>query len=458
VVAALLAVAAAGALFTASASSASGGGDVRGMAVPRATSVVEYDRLHADGVNTISLEVWWMADSPTANSVHPDYPDNLTASDAELLAEITNARNAGMNVTLTPKVYCNGCTHGWRGQLEPGDPQAFMTSYGSMVSHYAQVAQQGSVWLYFLGSEMNNQQGDSNDWRTIATSVRRMYTGQIAYQVNWDRVPTVTFWDAVDVVSVSAYFPLTETPQPSVDDLKAAWHNSGVGVWKGNDWVSQVAGLSQKTGRRVLFGEAGYRSGQSATEFPWDEGSVESNDQAVQANAYQALMDTFGNQPWWMGVMWWEWRPSPNAATDTDMSPRDKLAEQTMVRWWVTGDLPGAPGPAGAGAASPRKGPTQSGGAGHAATATTGGRGPATSAGGATAAASTSSTAALGDAPSGSFEEAAPAHRRVAAKPSSKHAGRDVAVAVAITAVFGAGATAVALGLRRLRTIALPGS
>ena len=52
--------------------------------------------------------------------------------------------------------------------------------------------------------------------------VRRVYTGTLTYGANWgDEVEQITFWDALDLVGVSFYEPLTDAKTASVATLRA---------------------------------------------------------------------------------------------------------------------------------------------------------------------------------------------------------------------------------------------
>ena len=53
---------------------------------------------------------------------------------------------------------------------------------------------------------------------------RAVYKGKLTYAANWDgEFEEVAFWDALDVIGVQAYFPLTEERVPSVTKLTQAW-------------------------------------------------------------------------------------------------------------------------------------------------------------------------------------------------------------------------------------------
>jgi hypothetical protein len=309
----------------------------QGFAMQAGQPPTEYQRIAHTGANMVYFDVYWEADSPDANSVHRF---SGTKTDAVLIGDIQNARAAGLSVTLMPKVWCNGCQDNWRGFLTPSDPHAFMQSYQEMDTYYADLAQQRGVSLFFLGSEMNNLQQYGDDWRQLATAVRQVFNGPITYQPNWDRVDSVAFWDALDFDSVSAYFPLTTTPSPTVAQLKQAWQSSNVPGWEGQNWFAGIQNLAKATGKSVLIGEVGYRSSTTATAHPWEEAEQQTPDQATQANAYQALLEMFSPQSWWKGVIWWQWRGPDPDANSTDMSPKGKQAEQLLTEWWAEGWRP----------------------------------------------------------------------------------------------------------------------
>jgi len=434
---------------------------VQGVAVGEGDAATSYDRLIRMGTNTLYLMVFWEADGPDATDVHKY---DGTAPDATILTNIQQATARGLRVVFMPMIYCNGCDGGWRGNLNPSDPDLFMQNYTQhMLLYYAQLVRQSGVWLFSLGSEMNYLQPYADDWRQAATEVRRDFTGLVTYQPNWDHVDRVDFWDALDIVTVSAYFPLTSKPSPSVDDLKRAWRSSNVPGWKGQNWVGVLQRIVDQTGKRLLISEVGYRSTTVGAEYPYDEANpTQTSDQLTQANAYQALLETFSAQPWFMGVIWWEWRGDDSGADNGDMSPRGKLAEQFLTQWWVNGwrPSPGSPTPhydfTGGG-----DGPGDGPGGGSSVLAAQKRALSARPAGGTTPTAGATTTTPLtpGDPAAaavndGGFSAAAAGPRSVAHLASGSDS-RSAPVAVALFGLFGVAFASVSVGLRRAR---LPGS
>ena len=316
--------------------------------VPQQVIANDLPRMLRTGVNTGMIDVWWDVDDENASTMHPG---TITTSDADIALAIQRAKAAGLRVMFEPKIWCPKCQplH-WRGILKPKNRKAFFRNYRAMINHYARIAQDEGVEVYFIGSEMNTLQGDTAEWREIATQARERFRGRLAYEVNWDTWSEPKFWDAVDLVSVSAYFPLSDAARPKLADLKAGWRSSRTKDFRNRNWFEDMATLARTTGKQVLFGECGYLSSTYAARRPYDESARYEPDQQLQADAYQALLETFEGEPWWAGVIWWEWYPTTGSdpGESTTYSPRDKLAEQLLTAWYANAWRPGSPGgPAG---------------------------------------------------------------------------------------------------------------
>ena len=293
----------------------------------------------ADGVNTVSLFVWWWAQQPSSNSLAPF---DATESDASLTSDIAAAHAAGLKVVLTPIFLCGGCEGGWRGVMQPSNVPAFFASYRAFMNHYAQLAQADNVWLLFVGSEMTSLQGQTAQWESVISGARQYYSGKIGYEQNWDVVGQPQFLSDVDVVGVSAYYPLDDAAEPSEAQLLADWTNSQNATYKGHNWVGGLQHLASSTGKPILFGEVGYMASDYAASHPFDNNFINVNP-TLQANLYQALLTTFSGYSWWMGVTWWDWTDSAG----DDRTPRGRAAETLLHNWYLDGWRPATTSSAG---------------------------------------------------------------------------------------------------------------
>ncbi len=293
------------------------------LSTPADIETADLGEIHAMGANTVAVTVFWQSD-PSGNNLTPG---SSTPSDATLGVTLDRIRAAGMDPVLDPMFLCTTCSENWRGAIQPSNRDAFFASYRSFIDEYADVAQQHGVVLYFIGSEMTSTQGDTADWRQVANEARTHYKGRLAYEANFDVMGQVGFWDAVDVAGVSAYCPLSDSDHPTVAELERGWHSSLASFTPGRAWFDEVTQVARASGKPVVFGEVGYRSITGTARRPYDWSTTGAFDEQSQAAAYQALLETFENQPWWLGVIWWNWHVA-NSATDQGYTPRGKAAEQ----------------------------------------------------------------------------------------------------------------------------------
>jgi hypothetical protein len=284
----------------------------------------EFQRIRSDGANTVSFDVWWQVPTSSSSTVTP-VPGG-TDSDADILAAAQEAHNAGLKVTLTPKVVIgsNSGNSGWRGQYNPPDPATFFSNYQTMVDHYASLAQQAGISMFLVGSEMIASDGYAGYWRQVIASARRYFMGPIAYEVDWREIPQFSWGDALDDLLLSAYFPLSNEQYPTLGQLEAGWHAYQYpGQSQTYDAFTTVAGFARRWDKPIIFGEAGYTATTYPANQPWWN-APNPADPALQYLAYRALLDTFVGQPWWGGVLWWAWN-------DGDpRSPESKPAESLI--------------------------------------------------------------------------------------------------------------------------------
>jgi len=283
----------------------------------------------------VSFDVWWRVPSFWSDTLAPDYSPNpadsrlgMTDADADLLSASEQARQIGLNVTLTPK-FLVGPTpslsgSSWRGDYRPPHPAAFFSQYQSMVDHYADLARQAGVSTFFVGSEMSDSIDFTDSWRQIVSSARQHFGGPVGYEVDWRRPAQFSWGDAVDVIALSAYFPLSNAAHPTLRQLEAGWHSYRYPGQRGSqDAFASVAALAQRWGKPIIFGDVGYR----ASTYPAREPSQNAShpaDPKAQYLAYRALLDTFARQSWWGGVMWWAWNDV------SERSPESKPAEKLI--------------------------------------------------------------------------------------------------------------------------------
>jgi hypothetical protein len=249
-----------------------------------------------------------------------------TVSDAGLERAITLAHQHGLKVLLKPHVDLPNPGQDSRNHIRPDDRKAWFASYTAFITHYAAMGERLGVEQFAVATELAAMTDDRTAWLQVIGTVRAQYHGTLLYAAASEYV-RVPFWDAVDVIGIDAYWPLTKASTTDVLALQQSWESIR----------ADLAVLSAKYGRKILFTEAGYTSQEGTTTNPSDWRLSTTPNQAEQAAAYQALLATFSDQEWWAGVYWWVWNALPdNGDHALDYSPRGKAAEGVIRGRWAT--------------------------------------------------------------------------------------------------------------------------
>lgn len=302
----------------------------------------QLDAIKATGTSTIGIVVTWYQPTADASAIAPDPNKSATDDDVRVLAQ--QARDRGLRLALKPQVDVLDGT--FRGEIRPSDQAAWMASYDAFITHEADLAKEIGAQVFVIGTELSSQSGRTDDWRTLIGQVRSRYQGTLTYGANWvQEARKVAFWDALDVIGVDAYMPLSkDDPDPGVAALVDAWR----------PWRDQLQQLHDKTGKPVLFTEVGYPSRIGAAQQPSREGSGQIS-QPAQQRLYEAVFQAWKGTPWFQGAWWWNW-PADGGDPQAEAGgypPVGKLAQGTLTRWLATAPGSLVPAPTGTVATAP---------------------------------------------------------------------------------------------------------
>ncbi len=250
---------------------------------------VSLKNLAATGTNWIALFVRGCQD--TISSTNITRNQYATASDSSLQYVVDFAHTLGVRVMLKPHVHLSQDPTHWHGQIgttftNEAQWQAWFTSYREFIVPYAKLAQDAGADMFCIGQEMTGTVQREADWRRIAQEIRQVYKGAIIYEATVDGNPSISeelmvkWWDAVDYIGVLGYFPLTQSNNPTVEDLKLAWVQKG--------YLSRLENLSQKFKKLIIISEIGYESKDGTNITPANFTRVAPVDLQEQADCYQA--------------------------------------------------------------------------------------------------------------------------------------------------------------------------
>lgn len=272
------------------------------------------------GANMIMLVPAAMQE--TAQSEKIDYHSDATMSDDELKRTIDHAQRLGLWVALKPTVNCLNGT--WRAHINffdedvPCEPKwgNWFASYTDFQLHFAKIAQESGCRMFLPGCEMVQSERRETQWRALLSELRGAFHGLLSYNTDKYQEHNVRWWDAVDVISSSGYYPLED------------WERQ----------LDRIEPVVRKYGKPFFFAECGCMSVEGSSRIPNDwnlEGRVSPEE---QAEWYQAMFTACQKRDWVGGFALWEWGwrqyPAEEALRHKGYDIYAKPAEQVVARFY----------------------------------------------------------------------------------------------------------------------------
>lgn len=183
--------------------------DLRGRAFNTAVA-----RLPAAGYDCVALVFYAFLPTLTSTTLHYNYSsagEPVSADPRSIVEAIRKVHAAGLCVILKPHVAIALRASG-AGRCHRRPP--FFAAYASWLLGWVEVAQATGVEAVAVGSEWKRAEADTGAWRRLVRASRRRYSGYLTYAVNWDNYREHGFADALDFLSIDAYFEVAPPPAP----------------------------------------------------------------------------------------------------------------------------------------------------------------------------------------------------------------------------------------------------
>ena len=163
------------------------------------------------GADFVILAPGAVQETPISEEI--DFRSERTMTDAELIDTIRQVKSLGLRVALKPTVNCADGT--WRGHIHffdvdvPCEPKwgNWFASYTAFQLHYAKIAEEEGCELFIAGCEMVMTEIREKEWRKLIADIREVFHGPVSYNTDKYQEGHVNWWDAVDVISSSGYYP-----------------------------------------------------------------------------------------------------------------------------------------------------------------------------------------------------------------------------------------------------------
>ncbi len=259
----------------------------------------------------------------TAQSDIIRYDTEATMSDTELITIIRYAKKLGFNVGLKPTINCkNGVYRAYVSFFDnevPNEPcwRNWFNSYTEFQMHYAEIAKAENVDMFVCGSEMVMAESREDDWRRLIKQLRRVYSGILTYNTDKYQEDHVTWWDALDCISSSGYYPID------------AWEKE----------LDRIEAIVKKHDMPFIFAETGCMSSSGSSTLPHDWSIRSATNVKEQERWYEAMFFAVKKRPWVAGEVLWCWSATPyalkKAAVDWGYDIMGKPAENVVNRYFA---------------------------------------------------------------------------------------------------------------------------
>ena len=259
-----------------------------------------------------------------AQSEEIDFTSDLTAGDDELREIIAYAHELGIRVALKPTVNCLDGT--WRAHINffdkevPCEPKwsNWFRSHTAFHLHFAALAEECGCEMYIAGCEMVNSERREAEWRQLIADIRTVYSGPVSYNTDKYQEECVKWWDCVDVISSSGYYP--------------------IGKWEQE--LDRIEAVVKKFNKPFFFAECGCMSSKDSYLVPNNWHFLGEVAMEQQAEWYRDMFTACEKRPWVEGFCLWSWTGIPYSEEeakeenkyDIYLKPAEKVVQEFYTK------------------------------------------------------------------------------------------------------------------------------
>ena len=241
------------------------------------------------GSNTVTLA--FIAYQETAYSEEIDFTGSHMPTDDEIREMIRYAHSLGMWVILKPMVDCKDGT--WRARIDFFDIEepcettwrGWFSHYDDYITHYAAIAEDEQCEMLLIGCELVQSERNEFYWRRLIKKVREIYKGSISYNTDKYQESHVKWWDALDFISSSGYYPIDS--------------------WDEN--LNRIEKIVTRHKKPFFFAECGIPCRKGSRFVPNDWAFQGELDQSEQEYYYQVMFEKLAQYPFVKGQVGWAW-------------------------------------------------------------------------------------------------------------------------------------------------------
>ncbi len=231
------------------------------------------------------------AKQQTAQSTQVMYECDDVPTRAEIVRILEYLQSKNMRIILKAVVDCLDGT--WRAYINFLTPDVicepkwseWFESYTKYVSYVSEFATKYEAEMLMIGCEMVCADNQAEYWRQLIRHIRKQYNGLLTYNCDKYQEDRVTWWDALDVISSSGYYP--------------------VGTWDAQ--LQRIQTIVEQYQKPFFFAEAGCPSRTGSEHCPNDWQWLSEVNEKAQDCYYTELFETTKNYPFVKGFAFWDW-------------------------------------------------------------------------------------------------------------------------------------------------------
>ena len=139
--------------------------------------------------------------------------------------------------------------------------------------------------MFIAGCEMVQTERREKEWRKLIADIREVFDGLVSYNTDKYQEHNVKWWDAVDVISSSGYYPIQD------------WENQ----------LNRIEKVVKQIQKPFFFAECGCMSTKGANQVPNDWSVRGDIDMEGQAAWYHTMFTACAKRDWVQGFAIWDW-------------------------------------------------------------------------------------------------------------------------------------------------------
>ena len=234
-----------------------------------------------------------------------------------------------VKVMMKPHIWMRGQFTGHMKMTSEENWKKLENSYTEFILEFAELARETKADILCIGTELEQFVVNRPDyWNDLIKKIKTVYKGKLTYAANWDEFKRTPFWNQLDYIGVDAYFPVSDSQTPTVEECLEGWMKH----------KTDINEVSNKFKKPVLFTEFGYRSADFSGKEPWksDRYKDPANFEA-QNNTTKALFDTFWEEDWFAGGFIWKWfhnHEKSGGENNNQFTPQNKPVEAIIKDYY----------------------------------------------------------------------------------------------------------------------------